>query len=234
MKKKIWYWLIGDRAGRVTVGIWNWLWGKPLEMNSEVAKEVAAESLQSMQASVDQLTKSVSKVIAVYQQAQEIYKAKQAEASHAEQQARLAHSQGNAETAQLAMTKVIQLETILPQLQERVEAAKVLMEQHKDRLQREHQRLEAYRMRMKNLESLAEINKALAVIAESTDTLQAGSARSQFDTAESNIKRQHFEGQAYADLSQNPGEALQTELDQLTLVEEVNRRLQRLDVSTSK
>jgi phage shock protein A len=231
MKKKLFYWLVGDRTGRVVVSIWNWLWGLPVEMNSEISREVASDSLQSMQASVAKLTQSVATVVAAYQQAKAIYDAKQKEAQQTEQQARLAYTQGHAEAAQLAMGKVIQLETLLPQLQERVAAAEELMHQHQERLKQERQRLETYKVRMQNLESLAEVNRALAAIAKTSNDLQIGSARSQFERAESSVKRQHLQGRAYADLSVDPTEKLQVELTQLTLSDEIHCRLQQFETN---
>ncbi|NJK73671.1 MAG: PspA/IM30 family protein, partial [Microcoleus sp. SU_5_6] len=46
MKKAV-YWLMGDKAGRTLVGVWNWLWGIPVESGGQVAVEVAEESLRS-------------------------------------------------------------------------------------------------------------------------------------------------------------------------------------------
>jgi phage shock protein A len=229
MKKKLFYWILGDRTGRVIVSVWHWLWGLPVEMNSEISREVASESLQSMQESVARLTQSVATVVAAFHQAKAIYDAKQQEARQTEHQARLAHTQGNGEAAQLAMGKVIQLETVLPQLQERVAAAADLMQQHQERLKQERQRLETYKVRMQNLESLAEVNRALATIAKTSNDLQIGSARSQFEMAESSVKRQHLRGRAYADL--DPTEKLHAELNQLTLSDEISRRLQQFETN---
>jgi phage shock protein A len=231
MKKKIFYWLVGERTGRVVVSIWNWLWGLPVEMSSEISREVASESLQSMQESVAKLTQSVATVVAAYQQAKNIYSAKQKEAQQIEQQARLAYTQGHLDAAQLAMGKVIQMETVLPQLQERVAAAEDLMHQHQEHLKQERQRLEAYKVRMQNLESLAEVNRALATIAKTSNDLQIGSARSQFEMAESSVNRQYLHGRAYADLSVDPTQKLQAELNQLTLADEISHRLQQFETN---
>ena len=75
--KKFIYWLMGERAGCVLVGAWNWLWSLPVESGSQkIAVEVAQESLESMQQSVFQLTQSVSTVVAAYQRAKEKYENK--------------------------------------------------------------------------------------------------------------------------------------------------------------
>jgi phage shock protein A len=231
MNKKFLYWLVGDRTGRVIVSIWNWLWGLPVEMSSEISREVATESLQTMQESVAKLTQAVATVVAAYQQAKSIYEAKQQEVRQAEQQARLAHRQGHREAAQLAMGKAIQLESILPRLEEQVAAAQELMQQHQEHLKQERQRLETYKVRMQNLESLAEVNQALAAIAKTSNDLQIGSARSQFEAAESNVKRKYLIGQAHVGLSMDPTEKLHSELNQLTLTDEISRRLQQFEHS---
>jgi len=46
--KKIFYWFIGETAGRSTAGIWKWFWGLPIEPGGKIARKVAAEPLQSM------------------------------------------------------------------------------------------------------------------------------------------------------------------------------------------
>ena len=56
-------WLMGDRAGRVIVGSWRWLWGLPVESGGKVAVAVAEESLQSMQGLVQQLAKAVAQQV---------------------------------------------------------------------------------------------------------------------------------------------------------------------------
>ena len=57
-------WLMGDRAGRVIVGSWRWLWGLPVESGGKVAVAVAEESLQSMQESVQELVQELVQQLA--------------------------------------------------------------------------------------------------------------------------------------------------------------------------
>jgi ABC-type phosphate transport system substrate-binding protein len=76
MLRKITYSLFGERAGRVLVGGWNWLWGKPVEEGGQVAVSVAEESLRTMQESVQRLTQAVSTEVASYQRAQQKYQEK--------------------------------------------------------------------------------------------------------------------------------------------------------------
>ncbi len=55
---------MGDRAGRVIVGSWRWLWGLPVESGGKVAVAVAEESLQSMQESVQESVEQLAKAVA--------------------------------------------------------------------------------------------------------------------------------------------------------------------------
>jgi phage shock protein A len=223
--KSFLYWLMGDRTGRILVATWNWLWGKPIEMNSDIAKEVAQESLASMQQSVVKLTQAVATVVA----AQEIFLRKQKEFKEMESQALLAQRKGMTAAARLAMSHAIIIEGLLPQLQERVTHAEQLVIQTKEKLNQEHQRLETYKLQMHNLNALAEVNKALNAIAQTTSDLGLDNARSQFETAEAAINRQHFKGKAYAELSVSPTEKLQTDLNRLTLDDKITHRLQQLN-----
>lgn len=222
------YWMMGDRTGRIIVATWNWLWGMPIEMNSEIAKDVAQESLASMQQSVVKLTQAAAIVVSAHQQALEIFVSKQKEFKHAESQALLAHRKGNVEATRIAMAHAFMIEGLLPQLQERVTHAEQLVIQTKEKLTQEHQRLATYKIQMHNLNALAEVNKALNAIAQTTSDLGLDNARSQFETAEAAIKRQHYKGKAYADLSVNPTEKLNTDLDRLTLDDQIAQRLQQL------
>jgi phage shock protein A len=227
MKKVLLYWLMGDRAGRTLTATWNWLWGVPLEHHPQIAKEVAQESLQSMQNSVTQLMNSVATVMTAHQQAKAIYDRKHKEFRQAEEQALLAHQHGEEETAHLAMGRAIQIESLLPQLQERVTQAQRLAEQMQQKLKLERQKLEHYKGEMQNLEALAQVNQALAAIAKTSGDLDMGTAKTQFDQANQVIQHQYFKGSARAELSQNPTDALQANLDRLTLDEQISRRLQR-------
>jgi phage shock protein A len=222
------YWMMGDRTGRIIVATWNWLWGMPVETNSDIATGVAQASLDSMQQSVVKLTQAAATVVSAHQQALEIFVSKQKEFKHAESQALLAHRKGNVEATRMAMAHAFMIEGLLPQLQERVTHAEQLVIQTKEKLTQEHQRLATYKIQMHNLNALAEVNKALNAIAQTTSDLGLDNARSQFETAEAAIKRQHYKGKAYADLSVNPTEKLKTDLDRLTLDDQIAQRFQQL------
>lgn len=231
MVKKIIYWLIGDRAARLVVGTWNWLLGLPLEHGGKIAVEVAEESLRSMQESVVQLTESVAKVKAAYERAKEQYKVKEREFKLAENQALLAHRNGNEEAARLAMSKAILIEQLLPQLAEQVTQAEKWLLAMKDKLRQEQQKLETYKVQTQNLKALSEVNEALATIAKINTDLRIDSARSQFEIAESAVQKRHLKVSALTELSETPAAKLTTELEQLTLDDEITRRFQQLDTA---
>jgi phage shock protein A len=233
MKKAV-YWLMGDKAGRTLVGVWNWLWGMPVEAGGQVAVEVAEESLRSMQESVQKLAAAVSTQVAAYQRAKTKYEEKVREMQTFERQAMTAQRNGNEEAARLAMSKAIQIEKILPQLETQVQQAEQYVSASKDKLNRERMKLEAYKTDMQNMKDMAEINAALGAIAKVNNDLNIDSARSQFEQAKNAVERRNLEQQTLAELSENPQEKLQAELENMTLDDEVNRRLRMLDDSDDK
>ena len=232
--KKVLYWLMGDKAGRTIVGAWNWMWGLPVESGGPVAVAVAEESLRSMQESVQKLAAAVSTQVAAYQRAKTKYEEKVREMQTVERQALTAKRNGNEEAARLAMSKLIQTEQILPQLESQVKQAEQYVNASKDKLNRERMKLEAYKTDMQNMKDMAEINEALRAISKVNNDLSIDSARSQFEQAKNAVQNHHLEQQALAEISENPQERLQAELENMTLDDEVNRRLQMLDDSNNK
>ena len=232
--KKVLYWLMGDKAGRTIVGAWNWMWGLPVESGGPVAVAVAEESLRSMQESVQKLAAAVSTQVAAYQRAKRKYEEKVREMQTVERQAITAKRNGNDEAARFAMSKLIQTEQILPQLESQVKQAEQYVNASKDKLNRERTKLEAYKTDMQNMKDMAEINEALRAISKVNNDLSIDSAQSQFEQARNAVQNHHLEQQALAELSENPQEKLQAELENMTLDDEVNRRLEMLDDSNNK
>lgn len=234
MKKKVFYWLVGDKAGRTIVGTWNWLWGIPVESGGKVAVEVAEESLRSMQESVQKLTQAVATQVAAYQRAKQKYEEKVKELRTSESQAMTGQRNGNEEAARLAMTKVLQIEQLLPQLEEQVKQATLFVNASKDKLNRERTKIEQYKTDMQNMKDVSEINEALSAMAKVNSDLDIDSARSQFEAAKGAVQRRNLKVNAQAELSENPTEKLNAELEKMTLDSEVARRLQMLDSSSPK
>ena len=225
---------MGDKAGRTIVGAWNWMWGLPVESGGPVAVAVAEESLRSMQESVQKLAAAVSTQVAAYQRAKTKYEEKVREMQTVERQVITAKRNGNEEAARLAMSKLIQTEQILPQLESQVKQAEQYVNASKDKLNRERMKLEAYKTDMQNMKDMAEINEALQAISKVNNDLSIDSAQSQFEQAKNAVRNHHLEQQALAELSENPQEKLQADLENMTLDDEVNRRLEMLDESNNK
>jgi phage shock protein A len=226
--KPLIYCFFGDRTGRVLSGIWNWLWGIPVETGGKISVEVAQESLISMQASVMKFTKSVAEISASYQRAKLKYESKQREFEEAQNQAIRAHQLGNEAAARLAMGKAIAIEQLLPQFAQQVAQAEQVLKQQQDRLNREQLRLETYKVDLHNLKDIQEVSAALGAIAKAQTTLDMGSARSQFEDAKSAVQNRYLKANAFAELSENPAEKLTHDLEKMTLDDEISHRLKQL------
>jgi phage shock protein A len=225
--------VLGETAGRSLVSIWKWLWGLPIESGGKIAEQVAQESLQSMQQSVAELTDAVAKVTATYEQVKQQYNRKQEEFYQAERQAKLAYSKGNQEAARLAITKAISIEKILPQLSDRVTEIEAKMIAAKEKLTRERERIEAYKLYLANLKALTEMNQAMADIHKITTELALESARSQFEEAKDSIEKRSLLEKIRGDLQDNPTEKLQADIDKLVTEDEISRRFQKLLVENN-
>ena len=226
--KQVIYWLIGEKSGRVLVGTWNWLWGIPVESGGKIAVEVAQESLESMQRSVAELTESVANIMAAYQMVKSEYDRQQKEYKEAENQAILAYQNSNEDGARLAMSRAIALENLLPKIALKVQQSEQVLTIAKQKLQKEKEKLELQKMEMQNLKSLHKINESLAKISDFDSSLNMESAQSQFDEASQAIQGRNLQVNAEAELSENPTEQLQGELNQMTIDAEIKRRLELL------
>ena len=133
------------------------------------------------------------------------------------------------------MSKVIQTEANSAAVRSPSKTSRtVYVNASKDKLNRERTKLEAYKTDMQNMKDMAEINEALGAIAKVNNDLSIDSARSQFEQAKNAVQGRNLQQQAFAELSENPQERLQAELENMTLDDEVNRRLQMLDESNNK
>lgn len=226
--KQFLYWFLGDTAGRTIVAGWNWLWGKPLESGGKVTLEAAKESLTQMQDSVQKLTASVSQVMAVYQQAQGQYEAKKKELSNAEEQAGLAMDQGDDEATRIAIARVISLEQLLPHLQERVAQAQHMQQESQQKLKAEREKLAACKLEMGNLKAISAMNEALNQVINLSSELGLDTAQSQFDDSEQAIKNRHLQINSQLELSRNPHEQYEQQLNQLSQADAIEQRMQKL------
>lgn len=225
--KKVMYWLIGEKAGRTIVGTYNWLWGIPVESGGKVAVAVAEESLQSMQESVQRLAEAVAIQDASYQRAKQKYEAKIKEIELLNRQVQTAQNLGNELAARQTMARLIQTEQILPNLKTVIQQAEQAVNLSKMKLNRERTRLEACKSDMQNLKDLAEVNEALATINNVNNEFDIGSAKNQFDAAKSAVENRNLRTNALVAISEDPNAIVTAELEQMTLDDEVTRRLQQ-------
>jgi phage shock protein A len=229
MLRRIIYFLFGERAGRVLVGSWNWLWGKPVDEGGQVAVSVAEESLRAMQESVQRLTQAVATQVSAYQRAQQKYQEKVKEFSQYEKQVQTAQGNSNEEAARLAMGRLIQVEKLLPQLEEQVHQAEQFVNKAKEKLNRERAKLETSKTDLQNMKDLTEINDALEQMAKVNADYSIDSARSQFEAAKDAVQRKNLKVSAFNELSENPAEKLDADLQKMTLDDEITQRLAGLE-----
>jgi phage shock protein A len=229
MLRRIIYFLFGERAGRVLVGSWNWLWGKPVDEGGQVAVSVAEESLRTMQESVQRLTQAVATQVSAYQRAQQKYQEKVKEFSQYEKQVQTAQGNSNEEAARLAMGRLIQVEKLLPQLEEQVHQAEQFVNKAKEKLNRERAKLETSKTDLQNMKDLTEINDALEQMAKVNADYSIDSARSQFEAAKDAVQRKNLKVSAFNELSENPAEKLDADLQKMTLDDEITQRLAGLE-----
>jgi phage shock protein A len=229
--KNVIYWLMGDRAGLTIVATWNWLWGKPVQKGGQMSAAAAEDAINQMQQEVFRLAESVAQVTGAHQSIRDEYTKKHAEMKAAESQAAMAQRNGYREAARLAMTKAIQIEQVVQQLAMRLEQAEKLVHQHQHKLQREREKLELYKVEYQNLQATVRVDDALDRITRVSGDLNITSARNQFDASKQAIADRHHRIEAFVQLAEDPHEKLQYDLDQLTLNDAVEQRLQALSLS---
>jgi phage shock protein A len=226
--KKFIYWLFGETAGRTLVGTWRWIWGVPVESGGKIAQKVAEESYHSMLEAIAQLEKGVAKVVAGYKLTQDRYDKKQQELQETERQAKLACIHGDETAARLSITKAIAIEKIIPQLKQQVEQAKQLSLAATEKLKKEKEKLQAYKLELVNLKAVSELNEIMADIHNVTTELDIDSSRSQFDNAKNSIEGRHILENTKAELAENETEKIQNKIDKLSLDEQINSRLEKI------
>lgn len=219
------YGLLGERAGRVVVSFWNWLWGKPVEAGGDVSVRVAEEALRDIQSSVQRLTQAVATQVSAYRRAQQLFQQKVKEYQTCEQQALLAKQQGRLDLARQAMSKALSVEQILPELEDRVQKAEAYATAARSRLAKEQLQLEAYKSRLQNLKDLNEVNNALAEMAKVSSEFNIDSARSQFEDASNAVQRKQLQVEALNELSESPAQKADEALQAMSLDAELERRL---------
>jgi phage shock protein A len=182
-----------------------------------------------MQESVQRLTQAVATQVSAYQRAQQKYQEKVKEFSQYEKQVQTAQGNSNEEAARLAMGRLIQVEKLLPQLEEQVHQAEQFVNKAKEKLNRERAKLETSKTDLQNMKDLTEINDALEQMAKVNADYSIDSARSQFEAAKDAVQRKNLKVSAFNELSENPAEKLDADLQKMTLDDEITLRLAGLE-----
>jgi phage shock protein A len=222
MKKSL-YWLMGDRAGRVIESTWSWLWSLPLE-KIEVRGQALSIALAKIQQNVARLSLAIAKQDAAYKTAQNKYAQKLKEYDALKKQAILAEQMGQEEAVCLAVTQLIQLENLLPQIEQRLQEALNCANTSKKHLKAEQFKIEQLKQEIQTAKDLDTITQALNEIF-TIDCTSEGvdqDIKWMVDTSE----RQFLEITSLIELGQQPSS--QEQLSDLFQNEEIKQRRQQI------
>jgi phage shock protein A len=235
--KEFVYWLMGDRAGKVTVSTWNWLWGIEAKATPPVsvapkpneAFTNAESALAAMERSVDNLAKAVSQQEFSLELAKKKYAEKVRELRQIELSALSATKAGKEDEARSLVARSLQVEKIVEHLECQVKEAEKYVISSQNRLTQEQIKLENYRLEIRNMKDIAEINSALHAIARVHDELDGTSAKSSLEAAKMTIDEYNLQQQTLAAMTNPPAIDLPSES---SVNEEIERRLQKMKKSS--
>jgi phage shock protein A len=224
-------WLMGDRAGKVTIDAWDWLWGKEPPMIPSPSQEdtlaIAERALAQMTKSVTSLSAAVAQQASSYKNLQIQYDHKVQEIKTLEQDAAIAAKKGRDRDARLNLAKVIQQETLLAQLHTQVDRAEALLLSSQNRLTQEQVEIERYRTEIRQTRDISRVNTALREIARVNDEFDGGSAKSTLENAQMQAIEYEMQQKLVADISLNRSD-LTDQNNDLEIQNQVNERLAQL------
>ncbi|WP_373542388.1 PspA/IM30 family protein [Chamaesiphon sp.] len=230
-------WLMGDRAGKVVINVWDWLWGKtpPVALPPSQADTlaIAERALTQMSQSVASLSAAVAQQAASYQDLQAQYDTKIQEIRALEQAAEIAANKGRDRDARLRLAQVIQQETLLEQLHSQVDRAEAVLISAQNRLTQEQLEVARYRTEIQNTRDLSRVNLALQEIARANDEFDGGSAKSTLDNAQLQATEYEMQQKLVADISLNRSTLIDEDND-AQLQAKVNERLAKLKQHNSQ
>ena len=142
--KSFLYWLLGDRGGRVTVGLWAWLMGQPIEAGDARTVAIAQQSVDDVATAVETLTEAVAQQYAALQQADALLDKMQTQHQQLEQQAEQLVRSGDEAAALTVLAELEVIDAALPQISDQVQAARSNFEAGKQNLS-DRQQSAAYR-----------------------------------------------------------------------------------------
>jgi phage shock protein A len=230
-------WLMGDRAGKVTMDVWDWLWGKEPTVvpvpKQEDTLAIAERALAQMTKTVTSLSAAVAQQASSYKNLQVEYDRKAQEIKALEQEAASAAKKGRDRDARLALAKVIQQEALLAQLHTQVDRAEALLLSSQNRLTQEQLEIERYRTEIRQTRDLSRVNTALREIARVNDEFDGGSAKSTLENAQLQAAEYELQQKLVADISLNRSDVTDRDND-LEIQNQVNDRLAKLKNKRSK
>jgi phage shock protein A len=230
-------WLMGDRAGKVTLDVWDWLWGKEPSIVPAPSQEdtlaIAERALAQMTKSVTSLSAAVAQQASSYKNLQVEYDRKAQEIKALEQEAANAAKKGRDRDARLNLAKVIQQEALLAQLHTQVDRAEALLLSSQNRLTQEQMEVERYRTEIRQTRDISRVNTALREIARVNDELDGGSAKSTLENAQMQATEYEMQQKLVADISLNRSDLTDRDHD-LEIQNQVNDRLAKLKNKRSK
>lgn len=229
-------WLMGDRAGKVVINVWDWLWGTtpPVALPSQADMLAIAEhALAQMSRSVAGLSAAVAQQATSYKNLQAQYEAQKQEIQALEQAAQIATNNGRDRDARLTLAQVIQQETLLAQLHSQVDRAEAVLISSQNRLTQEQLEVARYRTEIQNTRDLSRVNLALQEIARVNDEFDGDSAKSTLENAQLQATEYEMQQKLIADISSNRS-ALTDEDNDAQLQAKVNERLAKLKQHNSQ
>ena len=230
-------WLIGDRAGKIVIDVWDWLWGQtppaaPAPSQADTLA-VAERALAQMSQSVANLSAAVAQQASSYQDLQVQYDTKAQEILALERKAAISATNGRDREARLTLAKVIQQEALLNLLHSQVDRAEAVLISSQNRLTQEQLEVARYRTEIQNTRDLSRVNLALREIARVNDEYDGGSAKSTLENAQLQATEYEMQQKLVADISSNRS-TLTDENNDAAIQAQVNERLAKLKNHNSK
>jgi phage shock protein A len=224
-------WLMGDRAGKIVIDVWDWLWGKtppaPEPPSQAETLAIAERALAQMSQSVANLSAAVAQQASSYQNLQVQYDKQAQDIVTLEREATIAATNGRDREARLILAKIIQQEALIEQLHSQVDRAEAVLISSQNRLTQEQLAVARYRTEIQNTRDLSRVNLALREIARVNDEFDGGSAKSTLENAQFQATEYEMQQKLVADISSNRS-ILTDENNDATIQAQVNERLAKL------
>lgn len=232
MIKQIMYWLLGKQAGRVIEVTWRWLWNVPLEQDAKIRGQVLDCTLAEIQQTVSELTQAVAKQQSAYTIAQKQYAQKVEEHQRLSQHAIAAQRSSNEDAVRLAASRLIQLETLLPQLAHRLQQAEQYVTASRQQLKSEQFKVEQLKQEIQTAKELDAITEILNTIYNLHNQFNPSSAENTIKQVVNLIEVQHEDAKALSEIAQHS--SLQDQLKNITQNEQFHQRLQQIQTEAAQ